>query len=842
MSSQFCSDVLLAYNEMNAKAGGDEETVQYTQPQFQKPTQPANTFHMDAEPAKTRIKFLSSAIFGARDKISQILHGREALLRKRWAKKTHEQRRRVLQSAWPDIPSRHRPDVQGILESLYPTKKSLFTPLEADAPYKWPHLNSEDLVQGQSLLLLLNSRGRNHPGLFAHADLASCRVGLLSGKIKTAWCPDGLMMLVGQDAPETYGAYIHHATNPYPFLPFAPGVVFGVGEGLLVLEVQQKLYEFLLECCGKIFSDVAWDELLDKQLPQQSEPKSIETTDASYVTLASVVAEAPFRVPATLDTDRLLRLVEAKRAAAEDHAWSIREDPGYFKHVLLARSLHRQEQIRDAKGNKCDSLNSKSFWNDVILDTLDSTYTVLLMWDLLYDVTNALSAKAPKGAGNFDYQKPQPRDVTHLIFDMLVVADGLAWDSRVELSFAVAASREVQERLVRAPHPRRASYKSGQPELCMKRKDRRPLKDDPLMRMFELLFDGDGAAIERVGIHPIVDEIQRIIQSDRRQAQRLSPFVADLFSDFALMTNICRVLEGLFPWTMKFDRKKEGLQSLDYPHLRLVNIARNTFEKGSEACTDACEACLPLPIKDSLDYPIHKVHSEQKVESLRRAEWNLDTFWNKWDHLFFSHTGETLNDFLRDISKGPRVIHRTLPYRPIERRKPTKPFPAVPAASITYLVPEPETPRRLAFEPPQAKIKTKGICNPPTDDVRDGINDDPEVTVPDAAEKSKEVTFKLKDRALEVFRTIFYTEDPNNRQGEVDWKDFLYAMTKVGFAAEKLYGSVWHFTPVEESEISRSFHVHQPHPETKIPHFMARNIGRRLTHTYGWTAQDFGKA
>ncbi len=376
----------------------------------------------------------------------------------------------------------------------------------------------------------------------------------------------------------------------------------------------------------------------------------------------------------------------------------------------------------------------------------------------------------------------------------------------------------------------------------MKRKDMRSLSDDPLTGMFELLFDVRGAAIKGVGLYHTVDEIQRIIQSDRRQAQRLSPFVADMFSDLALMANICRVLDGLFPWSLGFERKQQNAEALDCPQIKLIDIVQKIIDKGSENSASASEIRLPLPIKDSLDYPIHKVYGEQNVESLRRAECNLDTFWNKWDHFFFSHTGETLNDILRRSSKGPRVIHRTLPYRPMERRKSTTPSSAIPIASIAYPTQEPETPRRPVLETRQVKVKTRGLCNPPNDDVRDGVKGYAEVPVPEAADKSKEVTFKLKDRALEVFRTIFYTEDPNDRQGEVDWKDFLHAMTKVGFAAEKLYGSVWHFTPAEGSDFSRSFHVHQPHPDTKIPHVMARNIGRRLTHTYGWTARDFGKA
>jgi hypothetical protein len=806
----------------------------------EEPTQPANTFQIDAEAAKQQARSLSSAIFAARNKVLQILNGREAHLRKRWAKKSGEQRRKILQRVWPNIPSRHRPDIQGILDSLYTTKK----PREDEAIYKWPHLNIEDLIHGQSLPLLLNSRGRNNPGVFAHADLASCKIGLVNGKIRTAWYPDGeaVMVFVGQNTSETYGEFVHGTTNPRAILLWLAGVHFRVGEGLLILEVQQKIYEFLLDCCGKIFSDVPWDELLSTQLPQRPEPEPIETNGASYVDLASAVAEAPFRVPATLDTGRLLQLIEAKRAAAEDHAWSIREDPGYFKHIILARSIHRQEHVRDAQGNKCPSLYSETFWNEVVLDTLHSTYSTLLMWDALYDLAHSLATKTPKGFGRFDYRKPLPQDVESVLLDMMAIADVYARGRTTDLSNAVPASRELAD-WVRLPDPHRTSDQSGKPcGLRMQRKDIRCPSDDPLIRIFELLFDSRSAATEGVGLWNMIDEIQRIVQSERLQAQRLSPFVADMFSDLALMANIFRVLDGLFPWSSGFERKQQSAEPIDSPQFKLIDIVQKIIEKGSENSASASEIRLPLPIKDSLDYPIHKVYGQQNVESLRRAEWNLDTFWNKWDYFFFTHTGETLNDILRRSSKGPRTIHRTLPYRPIERRNPTTPSPVIPTASIAHPAQEPETPRRLALESPQVKIKTRGICNPPTDDVRHGVNEDAEVPVPDAAEKSKEVTFKLKYRALEVFRALFYTEDPNDRQGEVVWKDFLHAITKVGFAAKKLYGSVWHFTPVEESEISRSFHVHQPHPETKIPHVMARNIGRRLTHTYGWTARDFGKA
>ncbi|KIW50613.1 hypothetical protein PV05_09405 [Exophiala xenobiotica] len=617
----------------------------------EEPKQPANTVRIDAEAAKQQAKLHSSAIFVARDKILRILNGREARLRKRWAKKTHEQRRKILQSVWPNISSRHRPDIHGILDSLYTTKK----PREDDAIYKWPHLNVEDLTHGQSLPLLLNSRGCNDPGVFAHADLASCKIGLFNGKIRTAWYPDGeaVMVFVGQNTSETYGEFVHCVTSPRALLLWLAGVHFGIGEGLLILEVQRKIYEFLLDCCGKIFSDVPWNELLSMQLPQQPEPEPIETNDASYVNLASAVAEAPFRVPATLDTGRLLQLIEAKRAAAEDHAWSIREDPGYFKHVILARSIHRQEHVRDEKGNKSPSLYSENFWNDVVLDTLFSTYTVLLMWDVLYDLAHALATKTPKGFASFDYRKPLPQDVESLVLDMMVIADAYARGRKTELSNAVPASRELGN-WVRVTDPRRTSDQPGKPGLCMKRKDMRSLSDDPLTGMFELLFDVRGAAIKGVGLYHTVDEIQRIIQSDRRRAQRLSPLVADMFSDLALMANICRALDGLFPWSLRFERKQQNAEPIDCPQIKLIDIVQKIIDKGSENSASASEIRLPLPIKDSLDYPIHKIYGEQNVESLRRVRNAISTHSGTSGTIFSSVTQERRSMI---SCGGPRRVH-----------------------------------------------------------------------------------------------------------------------------------------------------------------------------------------
>lgn len=53
----------------------------------------------------------------------------------------------------------------------------------------------------------------------------------------------------------------------------------------------------------------------------------------------------------------------------------------------------------------------------------------------------------------------------------------------------------------------------------------------------------------------------------------------------------------------------------------------------------------------------------------------------------------------------------------------------------------------------------------------------------------------VDNRVLKVMKIISYSPSSNASPGEVAWHDFLHAMASTGFKLEKLYGSVWQFTP-----------------------------------------------
>jgi hypothetical protein len=128
----------------------------------------------------------------------------------------------------------------------------------------------------------------------------------------------------------------------------------------------------------------------------------------------------------------------------------------------------------------------------------------------------------------------------------------------------------------------------------------------------------------------------------------------------------------------------------------------------------------------------------------------------------------------------------------------------------------------------EAKEKTRGSARP-------------EPLAPEpapSAQEDQQPQFKVDRRALKAFKTIFFTPSSSSQPGEVPWADFLHAMVSTGFTAEKLYGSVWQFTPTN-LDVEIPIQIHEPHPSGKIPYMIARKHGRRLTRNYGWHAGMF---
>ena len=265
---------------------------------------------------------------------------------------------------------------------------------------------------------------------------------------------------------------------------------------------------------------------------------------------------------------------------------------------------------------------------------------------------------------------------------------------------------------------------------------------------------------------------------------------------------------------------------------------------------------LGMPTESRFHYPVDKRRTTENHEAMQLAEQNLDAFraqvdknmevkrQSKLDHLKESldRYNPGANADIRKLLTQPRNLQRTgdwvepnvepVKVKEIDRR----------ALSELYFDLECRTEKTIARSESHShsrsndrpgalssmKAKTSGAAKP-----QGTFNLPPPTATSPSARPDVQPTFDLDARALKVFRTIFFTPSTTSTSGEVAWLDFLHAMAATGFAPEKLYGSVWNFSPALLN-VERSIQFHEPHPSGKIPYRTARRHGRRLERAYGW--------
>ncbi|KAF7880357.1 uncharacterized protein EAF02_007203 [Botrytis sinoallii] len=233
-------------------------------------------------------------------------------------------------------------------------------------------------------------------------------------------------------------------------------------------------------------------------------------------------------------------------------------------------------------------------------------------------------------------------------------------------------------------------------------------------------------------------------------------------------------------------------------------------------------------------YPCDQRRIKKITEAMQSAEGRLDYFWTKLDFEYRRVSRRTLNKSVGHIFTNIRTVERTPDW--IAPTRPTRVFPksfqapTMPQFSTDELI--------SSFVAPREKIKPK-TGGEPTSSAS---------IVEDTSEaltfKPKERIYKLKARALKVFKVLFFQPSESNIPGDLPWTEFKYAMGAMGFSVHKLDGLACEFTPpsTEEYEGRHGIQVHEPHSPgstAKIPFQLARSMGRRLSYTYGWNGGMF---
>ncbi len=747
--------------------------------------------------------------------LHHILERQEGVIRRRWMKRNKEQRKKILLTAWPNMNKWHRSDFQRV---FHPSKKR---DPDDEEIYKWPHVNLEDLVEARPLLLLLNARGRTAPRFFAHADQVSFDIGRQYDQITQYLVPCRTMFLIDGKDVDSYGrlAPLHSEKDMHEFLTNHQ-LHFNPTGGLLVLEVQSRLLRFLLACCHELLGDIPCSLLTGTQLPVLPEPAPLVSSETSYIQVSVMVAEAPYRTPTVIDTARMMQLIEARKLAAEDHAWTLREDPGCFASVMSDYHLHCTELLHRVPEHLSRDESERDRWNQLISLAHSEAYVQFITWDMLYQKAVSLHTQTWNNFDQYDRQRPLPKRIEETIIDMAAALDMLVRRLVVILRVAVPVCADLPPNVLKA-------FDQSTDKTKWRRMPN-GLPDDPLARLFGLLCEEACKGNYKIGLPLIVEEMQRMLDRQPSQKKRLSSFVAGIFSDLALVSHVLDHLTSIQPWAANFGeligvRREKRLCLPPDALLASIGLLHNNLSH------------LITPISVKFHYPIDKAYNKTNVDAVQQAEANLDIFWAAADRELEKRTFTTAGYFTDERTHRPRNPRRTSPWTPPR----VTPPPAVELGtfegSFNNLCIEANKPGRLRADTPREKTKTRPQ-EPASAIETSHEKADSSNAVVQGAKK-----FEISSRALGVFRLMFHTVGTAaEQQRAIPWKAFLHAMTAMGFSAEKHYGSIWHFVP-SRPEMKQSINFHEPHPDSKIPFCMARSFGKRFHRAYGWTGENFSE-
>ena len=224
---------------------------------------------------------------------------------------------------------------------------------------------------------------------------------------------------------------------------------------------------------------------------------------------------------------------------------------------------------------------------------------------------------------------------------------------------------------------------------------------------------------------------------------------------------------------------------------------------------------------------------------MRIAEKYLDDFWMGFEDALVSKIGKTLPQLVGDRVKQQQIL-RTPPWvepslEEQDRDPENPPIEGLSLQSAFSNGVEYTRKKDIQESPRRTKVKTRGEPSAP---IPADLQEDTSPPTSDAESSPEKIPVSNKDfKAFSaLFRRPATTEESAAAGGELPWKNFVHAMTHIGFTAQHLDGSAWVFAKVPG--VGRIL-IHEPHPESKIAPHVGRRIARRLQRNFGWEGGTF---
>lgn len=748
-------------------------------------------------------------IFDNFDRLKKIFGAYSSTLSSRWMKRTVPKRKKLLLEAWPGMSQGHRPDFNAYRRGL---KDSRYR----DA-YLLPYINLEDLSTPKNLMLLLDARSRHTPDVFAWSDSSTTH---MANAVQSVHVPHAIghsMLLTGQRTRDTYGTVVSWSQNKDAAQDMYVGRGFHLGEGLLLLEIQDKLMSFLVRCTKLLLQDMdlndeAINAMMDTSQSLLSVTKGPANSEATeWRSMMQANTEAAYRVPQQFAVEHLRRLAAAKRDEAEDELWALREDPAYFQEILQDRYQENFESSRKVfTGDITRSIRLKMDGHslqEACRNLIQNAYKYVVIWDVLLTELEGLERLKTRFEAVISATSPLPDEYHEALAKLGALQELYKVHPMMDLRISSATSQPLQQyHIIRGPDP--ADY-------IIDKSSRTP----PVLNLI-----GDALDVNRsqlLGLPKIMDEIERLIRDDVSQRALITPSLAKNLSEVAAFGEISQQLCQHQP---KIETTKYESVVMKHAEER-ANITETTHRILQNASLSRYTTAI-----SRFDYPSSKKRTQQTVEKMRLEEEKLDEFWQRVDDHFIGHCGKTLHQLLGDRITA-RELQRTPPWQSLERLFTAKSASSsnAPLSGDPFHSIEPQDEPPLLATQVRIKPKTRGEADPTRFPTQATLTEpeDPSAPTPQ--------TFKLSNRAYKVMSALFPSSTQERQTGKLIWRDFVHAFYKLDFEINSLDGSAWYFEPTWKRDWPITFR--EPHPSGEIPFANSRRYASRLTRKYGGGAR-----
>ncbi|CAG9940053.1 unnamed protein product [Clonostachys rosea f. rosea IK726] len=788
---------------------------------------------------RAKIEWYAAEVLDEYRCLQAIVIRHEARMQKRWSKKTKDQRASLLLQVWPNIAKRRQShlSVSNIAGKRTPWKLSSNRdqPDTSDGSAKniWTHINQEDLCRPLNLLLLIKSRAHFHPCTFAGQDGASIYNGILK-QYKETIPTESVVFLNGE---EDYGKVMLRDDVPPPYNSLHPGILFQISEAWNILSFQKFLLQSLVCCCMYILHDIPPSEMISDKYPIHPEPKlkKIRADENRYTSLSTIVEEAAYLPPPSLDIHRIKALLDARIAAAVDHMVALREDPTYFVREWKEELEHNPGSVQDNRGRSGYVLDTKTktvsrpdssiMWAHSLARMRQRAYEQLEMFSRLQGGFSRVREEYMMHCPSLTPEKDLPMP----LFRSLV-----GFRSALHKSLVILL-RAIHDQVPPSPPLRRFFLRpdSHRQEAQIRYSvDKSSVGIKFINKILPLLRCIEASELDRMSAY--LDELSRYMTDEPQTRDLLSPTTAGLIGDLSIIAQCTNQLQMFFPWSRSFEQEMERVDGI------ISAVWDSCFKPIAKATSPLVESLLkdvPLlcdPTDHKYNHPSTKRKTKENTDKMRHAEHNLDLIWDYMDEKATRDQNLTDNCLMRFFHRVPHPKHRTPEW--IEP-SPT-PIDHAPSQPRT----EDEVPfrvlesRRIASEqspaneePRKPKTKTRG--EPSTQYLPLPVPIDDEEVEPIVE------PIQVNARALRAFRTLFFHPDAHSEARELSWRDFVYAMTYKGlYSIEPVGGSRWQFM---NQKTGKAMLFHRPHPDPTFSPLQVRRIAGQLRRRLGWHANAF---